>query len=166
MPRPVNNLPIRISALLGAERRPSDQALEHNGPHAPPITPKIVAFAGKDFGSNIVWSAHGGIGKLSSRFAPSVDLITVADRELDLIDVDAITVCARVGTRGFAMHELLVVGGIMFFVESGREPKVSKLDMSAFVEQNVVGFDVTAMVSITQSFGSKTEKGGKELTDE
>ena len=33
VPRPVHNLPVRVVRLLGAERWPADQTLEHDGPN-------------------------------------------------------------------------------------------------------------------------------------
>lgn len=40
-------------------------------------------------------------------------------------------------------HELLVVRGVVFLVEAGGETKVGQLDVTAPIEKDVVGLDVT-----------------------
>ena len=108
MPRPVDDLPIRIMRLLCAERRPSNQALKHDGPQTPPITPKVVALAGKDLRRNVIRCTDSRVRKLATRLAPRVDLLAVRDGELDLVEVDGLAVVA-VGSVFAACEELLVV---------------------------------------------------------
>jgi len=109
MTPPVNNLAVSISVQLGAERRPSDEALEHDCADTPPVAAVVVAATAEDLGRDVVGRSYSRVGKLAARFAPSVDLIAVADCQLDLIDGYgvAIGVCCWFG--GDVGHELLVV---------------------------------------------------------
>lgn len=73
-------------SVLGTEGGPADQAFEHDSSDGPPIAGKGVAFATEDFGSNIVRRSNGRVGKGATvRFTPGVDLASIADREIDLI---------------------------------------------------------------------------------
>ena len=123
MPGPIHNLPIRIMRLLGTKRRPPNQALKHNRPHTPPITSKIVSFSAEDLGRDVVRCADGRVCKLAPRLAPRVDLVAIGDGELDLVDGDGIAVLADGFGAGLG-HELLVVGGRVFFGEAGGEAEV------------------------------------------
>jgi hypothetical protein len=115
---PVHNLPIRVVCLLRAERRPADQTLKHDGAQTPPITAIIVSFSTEDLRRNVIRGANSGVRELSTGFAPCVDLLTVADGKLDLVEVDGIAVVA-IGTVFAASEELLVIGCFMFLVETG-----------------------------------------------
>src|SRR3569833_1024397 len=44
---PVHNLPIGIVAVLGAERRPTNETFEHDGAERPPVAVKGVAVTGE-----------------------------------------------------------------------------------------------------------------------
>lgn len=132
--------------FLGAERRPADQALEHDGTDTPPITSKVVTLTGEDLRSNIIRSTNGGVSELTARFAPGVDLVAVTDGELDLIDAYRLAVCSAWACAGVG-HELLVVRSVVFLVEAGGETEISQLDVSTTVEKDVVGFDVTGQMS-------------------
>jgi len=85
---PVYNLAVCVVGFLCTERGPTNQALEHDGANAPPITAVVVALAAEDLGSNIVGSTDGRVGELTTRFAPGVDLMAVADSQLDLVEGD------------------------------------------------------------------------------
>ena len=150
--RPVDDLAVRIGALLGAEWGPTDQTLKCDRAHAPPVARKVVAFPGEDLGSDVVGSADGRVGELASRLAPRVDLVAIADRELDLVEVDAVAVVAGAGFGRLAVHELLVVRRIVLFVETSREAEVCQLDVAMLVKQDVVGFDVTCEESAQTSY--------------
>lgn len=65
--------------FFGTERWPSDKTFEHNGAHRPPIAAKVVSKAAKDLGRDVVWSAHGRVGQLSTGLSPRIDLRAVAD---------------------------------------------------------------------------------------
>lgn len=53
----------------------------------------------------------------------------------------------------------------MLFVEAGREPKVRELQMAVDIEKDVIGFDVTALISKVLSFLiRKSKKEGLERT--
>jgi hypothetical protein len=71
--------------LLSAERRPANETLEHDGADRPPITAVVVTLAAEDFWRNVVGCTDGGVGELSTRLTPCVDLGTVADSELNLV---------------------------------------------------------------------------------
>lgn len=85
---PIDNLPVSVMGLLGTEWRPADQTLKHDGTNTPPIATVVIALTGEDFRGNVIRSSDSGVGKLTTRFAPSVDLIAVADSQLDLVDGD------------------------------------------------------------------------------
>lgn len=59
---PIYNLPIRIVWIIGAERRPSDQTLEHDRSQTPPIAIESIPVSTKDFGGNIIWRTDGRVG--------------------------------------------------------------------------------------------------------
>lgn len=58
---PVDNLAVRVMAVLSTERRPTDQALEHDSSQTPPIAVEAVAVASEDFGGNIIRRSDGGV---------------------------------------------------------------------------------------------------------
>jgi hypothetical protein len=104
--------------LLRTERRPPDQALEHDCAQTPPITTIIVALTREYLRRNVVRCADRRVRELATRFSPRVDLLAVADGELDLVEVDRLAV-VTVGAVFAAREELLVVGCFVFFVETG-----------------------------------------------
>lgn len=63
---PVDNLAVSIVGLLGTERWPANQTLEHDCTNAPPVTTEIVSFAAENLGGNVVWRADSGIRQLTS----------------------------------------------------------------------------------------------------
>lgn len=140
--RPVDDFPVGVVGLLGAERRPTDQALEHDSTDTPPIASKVVALAGEDFRCNVVRSTDSRVGELTARLAPCVDLVAVADSELNLVNTHRLAVCG-LRARTSVGHELLVVRCVVLLVEASRETKISQLDVSTSIEENVVGFDIT-----------------------
>lgn len=92
MARPVDNLPVRIMGFLGAERRPSDQTLEHDGAQAPPVAAEVVALSAEDLWRNVVWGTDCGVCKLTTRLSPGIDELSIADGQLDLVEVDGIPI--------------------------------------------------------------------------
>jgi hypothetical protein len=86
--RPIHNLPIRIVSLLSTEWWPADQTFEHDCTKRPPITAEIIALTAEDLRSDVVRSTNSRVGELSSRLTPCVYLLTIADRELNLIKID------------------------------------------------------------------------------
>lgn len=89
---PIDNLSVGIVRVFSAERRPADQALKHDGANGPPVAAERVAFAGKDLRSDVVRRSDCRVCHNAARFTPCVDLIAVADCEVDLIDVDGMAV--------------------------------------------------------------------------
>ena len=57
--RPVDNLAVSVVRLLGAERWPADQTLEHDCTHRPPITAVVVTLAAEDLRRNVVGRTDG-----------------------------------------------------------------------------------------------------------
>lgn len=43
----------------------------------------------------------------------------------------------------------MVVGGVVLLVETGGETKVGEFDVAGTVDEDVVGFDVTASITIS-----------------
>lgn len=141
---PVHNLPIHILVVLTAEGWPTNQTFEHDRANGPPIACIVVSVAREYLGRNVVGRADGGIGKLSTRLAPSVDLAPVADCQLNLIKGHRLTVIPS--ALWLAVNELLIVGLVMLLVETSRQSKVGKLDVSPTIKQDVIGFDVATCV--------------------
>ena len=127
--------------VIGTERRPTDDRLIHDRPKRPPVAAESITLAAEDFRGNVVRRTDGGICHSATRLAPIVDLSTVADRKIDLIKIDRITIISP--TRGMASQEVLIVRCLMLLVEPRREAKVGKLEMASLIQQNVVGFDIT-----------------------
>jgi hypothetical protein len=139
---PVDNLAVCVVGLFGAEWGPADKTLEHDGSDRPPIAAIVVTLAAEDFRSNVVGGTNCRVGQLTSRLPPCVDLGTVADGELNLVHVHGVSV-VTVGLVRTAGKQLLVVASVVLLVESCRETEVGQLDVTAAIEQDVVGLDVT-----------------------
>ena len=65
--------------MVGAEGGPANETFEHDGAKGPPVAAVSVTLAAEDFGSNVVWGSHGGVGESTTRLTPVVDLAAVAD---------------------------------------------------------------------------------------
>lgn len=94
---PFDDLAVRVVRIFGAERWPANQALKHNCTHAPPVATLVVALSivaldREDFWSDVVRRADGGVRELSPRLAPGIDLRTIRDGEINLVEVDAVAV--------------------------------------------------------------------------
>ena len=63
-----------------------------------------------------------------------------------MVERDGVAVVA--GCLARVREELLVVGCFVFLVEASGETKVGELDVTASVEEDVVGFDITMQMSI------------------
>ena len=100
--------------------------------------------AAEDLGCNIVRGANSGISHYSSRLSPVIDCAAVANGEVDLVKIHRISVSwpAR-----FSLQELLIIGVVVKLVEASRQTKIGKFDMTTAVQQNVVRFYITKMVS-------------------
>lgn len=59
---PVDDFAVRIMRVFGAERRPADETLEHDGSNRPPVAGEGVSFAGEDFRCNVVGCSDSRIG--------------------------------------------------------------------------------------------------------
>jgi hypothetical protein len=95
----------------------------------------------EDFRSNVVGSSNGRIGHGTAGLSPSVDLTTVGYGKVDgIVEVTRVAVSVF---GGRVLEEVLIISVVVGFLASGRETKVSKLDMTAAVKQNVVRLDVT-----------------------
>lgn len=137
---PVDNFPISVMTVLSAERRPTDEALEHDGSQRPPIAIKRVALAGEDFGGDVVRGSDSRVSHDPTGFSPVVDLRPVAHSEVDLINGDRVPISR---SARLALKELLVVVVVMKLVETSRKSEIRKLDMTTSIEEDIVGFDIT-----------------------
>ena len=117
VPRPVDNLSICVMRLFSAEWRPSDKTFKHDCANRPPITTKVITLSAKDFRSDVIRRSHGRVSKLPAGLPPSVDLGTVADSQLDLVQIHRVTVVPG-GFVWASCEELLVVRCFVLFVES------------------------------------------------
>jgi hypothetical protein len=59
--RPVDNLAVCVVRLFSAERRPADEALEHDRADRPPIAAKVVSLPAEDLRRYVVGSTHGRV---------------------------------------------------------------------------------------------------------
>ena len=139
---PIDNLAIGIVWLLGTERWPSYQTLEHDRSHTPPIASKIIALPAEDLRRDVVRRSHCRVSELAAGLAPGVDLVAVGHGELDLVDADGVAILLH-GFGAALRHQLLVVGRGVFLREAGGEAEVGELDVPTAVEKDVVWFDVT-----------------------
>ena len=136
--------------ILCAERRPSNQTLKHNSAYRPPVAAKCVTVATENLWSNVVRRSDGRIRHNSTRLAPGVDIAAVADCQIDLVNVDGVAVVA--GCAGCSFQQLLVVRAFVLLMEASRQAKVGEFDMAFTVEEDVVGFNITAFTSISKIF--------------
>jgi len=136
---PVDGLLVRLSAILGTEGGPADQAFKHDGAHAPPVAAERVALPAEDLRSDVVRSADGGVGHHAAGFAPHVDLRAVADGEVDLVETYGVAVAGLAGW----FHELVIVGVFVLRMETCAQAEIGELDVATAIEKNVVGLDVT-----------------------
>jgi hypothetical protein len=85
----------------------------------------------EDLGGDIVWRADSGVSHQSSRSSPVVNLRSVADREINLINGNRISVTRAVRA---ALQKLLVIVVIVQTVEPSGETEVSQLYVTATVQ--------------------------------
>ena len=103
--------------LLGAERRPADETLKHDGTNRPPIAAKVGSLAAEDLWRNVVGCTDSGVSQLTTRLPPCVDLCSVADCQLDLVHVHRVAV-VTIRLVCAASKQLLVVSGVVLLVET------------------------------------------------
>lgn len=80
--------------IVGAEWRPSDHGFIHDRAQRPPVAAKGIALPAEDLGCNVIGGADRGIGHCPPRLAPVFDLLAVADGQVDLVNVDRVTILA------------------------------------------------------------------------
>lgn len=137
---PVDNLAVCIMCILSTEGGPSNLTFEHDRTQTPPITVLSIAMTTEDFWGYVIRSTDSRIGHDSPGFSPVIDDTSIADCQVDLVQVYRVSVGRS--TR-LSLEKLLVVGVVMKLVKAGRQTKVGELDVSTTVQQDVVGFDVT-----------------------
>ena len=138
---PIDNLAVCVMCVFGTKGRPANQTFEHDSTNRPPVTAKRVASAGEDLWSYVIGSAHRGVSKDTTGFAPGVDLSAIANCEVDLVKGNGLAVLALLLFRA-PFQELLVVGIVMLFVKASGKAKISEFDVAASIEENVVWLDV------------------------
>lgn len=121
----------------------------------------------EDLGRDVVRCADGGVGHEATGLAPSVDLVAVGHGEMDCVDHHRVAstrvVLLLAGGVGAAFEETLVVVLVVCFVESGREAEVGELDVTIFIDEDVVGFDIADEENKLPEL--KTVEGSSVLTD-
>lgn len=121
----------------------------------------------EDLGRNVVWCSDGRVGHETTGLAPSVDLVAVGHGEVDCVNHHRVTstrvVLLLAGGVGAAFEETLVVILVVRLVEAGREAEVGELDVTIFIDKDVVGFDITNEENKLPE--SKTVEGSSVLTD-
>lgn len=140
---PIDDLTIRIMRVLRTERRPTDKAFEHDRSDGPPVATEGIALTTEDLRCNVVGRPYGRVGHDTARFAPSIDLATVADGEVDLVKRNRVAV-PRLIRRAF--QQLLVIRTFMLLMKASGETKVCKLDVSTTIKEDVIRLNVTVEV--------------------
>jgi hypothetical protein len=114
--------------------------------------------------THIIGSPHSRIGQLSPVGLPRSDIPLGSHLQVDRIDHDAVP-RARIRRPALAGIEvgrivlgpvpapkqLLIIGRIVLLVEPGGETKVGQLDVTLSVDQDVIGFDITASADFVKS---------------
>lgn len=98
---------LRVMRIIRAEWWPPNDRLVHDGPQGPPVTAEAVTLPTEDFRGNVVWGAHSRVGHCPPGLTPVVDLASVADRQVDLVKVDRVSILAPL--VGGSTKQLLVV---------------------------------------------------------
>lgn len=93
---PVHNLAVRVMWIFGAERRPTDKTFKHDCSYRPPVAAEIITLATEDLRSNVVWGTDGGVGHDTTGFAPCIDLATIANSQVDLIQGNRVSITCLV----------------------------------------------------------------------
>lgn len=143
---PVHDLSVSICGLFRAEWRPSDKAFKHDRPDRPPIAKVSVSLSIEYFGSNVVWSANRRVSHRSTRLSPGIYLASVGNSQVDgVIEKSGIAVFVLRG--GSIFQKRLIIGIVMLLLAASRQSKVSKLDVSATIQKNIVRLDITVSAS-------------------
>lgn len=86
---------------------------------------------------------------------------------MDCVDHDRVAgtrvVLLFAGGIGAAFEETLVIVLVVRLVKTGREAEVGELDVAIFIDEDVVGFDITDEENKLP--GPKTVERGSVLTD-
>lgn len=97
----------------------------------------------ENFGGNIIRCTDSGVCHNTPRSTPVVNDSSVADRQIDLVEIN------RVAVTGLwcrlPLQKLLVVRVVVKAMEASRQSKIGKLDVSAPIKQDVVRLDVTGI---------------------
>ena len=117
--------------------------------------------AGENLRCDVVRCTNGGVCHESSRPAPVVDLRTVADCEVDLIDGDG---AAIPRTVGFPLEQLLIVIVIVQLVETGGQTEIGQLHVATTVQEDVVGLYITVTLSAGR-FAQSARRPGEGLAN-
>lgn len=128
--RPIDNLPVSVMCLFGAERRPTNQTFEHDCSYRPPIAAERITLSAKDLRRNVIRGPHRRVGHDTARFAPGVDLPAVADCEVDLVQGNRVSV-TRLTRR--TLEKLLVVRILMLCVKTSGETEIGEFDVSTTI---------------------------------
>lgn len=101
----------------------------------------------EDLRCDVVRRADSRVGHETAGLAPSVDLVAVGHGEVDCVDHDRVAgtrvVLLFAGGIGAAFEETLVIVLVVRLVKTGREAEVRELDVAIFIDEDVVGFDIT-----------------------
>ena len=103
--------------VFSTERRPADQTFEHDGSDRPPVATKSIAISSEDLRCNVVGSTNGGISESPTGLTPCIDLATIANGEVDLVQRDRVTI-SRLVRR--TLQKILVVLVVVLLLESSR----------------------------------------------
>ena len=95
----------------------------------------------ENFRSNIIRCTDSGVRHNTPRSTPVVNDSSVADRQIDLVEINGVAVTRL--WRRLALQKLLVIRVVMEAMEASRQAEIGELDMSATVKQDVVRLDVT-----------------------
>lgn len=146
---PVDNLPVRLVSVLRAEGRPSNKTFKHDSSERPPIAFLAITVVEEDFRRDIIRCTDSRVSHEPPGLTPCINLVPVGDGQVDSVDHDGVAWpgrgirgCRRRGGR--VLQQTLVPLLVMRFMKPSRETKVGELDMAIFVNEDIVGLDITA----------------------
>lgn len=142
----------RFMRIVCAEWRPSDHTLIHDRAQTPPVATEGVALPTKDLGRDVIGCADSRVCHDSPRFPPVVDLASIADRQIDLVECNAMPIILL--GRGRSPKQLLIVRCFVLLVEASREAKVGEFQMAVLVEEDIVGLDISMISSVNRAIES------------
>lgn len=95
----------------------------------------------ENFRGNVIRCTDSRVCHNTPRSTPVVNDSSVADRQIDLVEVNRVAVTGF--WRRLTLQKLLIIRVVVKAMEASRQAEICELNMSAPVKQDVVRLDVT-----------------------